>query len=62
MSDLVAAPLIGAFQQRYSKVRVHCLVTERYIDYIADGIDLSIRGGQWKIARYSFSSVLPRAK
>ena len=46
MSDLAVVPLISAFQQRYPKVTVHCLVTERYIDYIADGIDLSIRGGQ----------------
>ncbi|CAN7619999.1 LysR substrate-binding domain-containing protein [Variovorax sp. LjRoot290] len=46
MSDLAVVPLVSAFQQRYPKVTVHCLVTERYIDYIADGIDLSIRGGQ----------------
>lgn len=46
MSDLAAVPLVSAFQQRYPNVTVHCLVTERYIDYIADGIDLSIRGGQ----------------
>jgi DNA-binding transcriptional LysR family regulator len=43
MSDLVIVPLVSAFQERYPKVTVHCLVTERYIDYIADGIDLSIR-------------------
>jgi DNA-binding transcriptional LysR family regulator len=43
MSDLVFLPLVSAFQQRYPKVTVHCLVTERYIDYIADGVDLSIR-------------------
>src|SRR5437899_3642108 len=42
MSDLAVVPLVGAFQERYPKVTVHCLVTERYIDYIADGIDLSI--------------------
>src|SRR6266851_2192372 len=46
MSDLVIVPLVKAFQERYPKVIVHCLVTERYIDYIADGIDLSIRAGQ----------------
>jgi DNA-binding transcriptional LysR family regulator len=46
MSDLAIVPLVNAFQQRYPKVIVHCLVTERYIDYIADAIDLSIRVGQ----------------
>src|SRR5438552_2126883 len=45
MSDLAIVPLVAAFQERYPKVTVHCLVTERYIDYIADGIDLSIRVG-----------------
>lgn len=43
MSDLVIVPLVSAFQLRHPKVAVHCLVTERYIDYIADGIDLSFR-------------------
>ena len=46
MSDLSIVPLVSAFQERYPKVTVHCLVTERYIDYIADGIDFSIRVGQ----------------
>src|SRR5438093_12236369 len=46
MSDLAIVPLVSAFQERYRKVTVHCLVTERYIDYIADGIDLSFRVGQ----------------
>ncbi len=46
MSDLAIVPLVAAFQERYPKVTVHCLVTERYIDYIADGIDLSFRVGQ----------------
>lgn len=43
MSDLAIVPLVSDFQDRYPKVTVHCLVTERYIDYIADGIDISIR-------------------
>ncbi|HSI49099.1 MAG TPA: LysR family transcriptional regulator [Ideonella sp.] len=43
MSDLAIVPLVSAFQERYPKATVHCLVTERYIDYIADGIDLSLR-------------------
>jgi DNA-binding transcriptional LysR family regulator len=46
MSDLVAVPLLTAFQARYPNVVVHCLVTERYVDHIADGIDLSLRVGE----------------
>src|SRR5207244_1613481 len=49
MSDLAIVPLLGAFQERYPKVTVHCLVTERYIDYIADGIDLSFRVGRPRV-------------
>jgi DNA-binding transcriptional LysR family regulator len=45
MSELVIVPLITAFQKLHPKVVVHCLVTERYIDHIADGIDLSLRVG-----------------
>jgi len=45
MSELVVIPLLTAFQALYPKVVVHCLVTERYIDHIGDGIDLSLRVG-----------------
>ena len=45
MSDLVVLPLVQAFQARHPKVVVHCLVTERFIDHIGDGIDLSLRVG-----------------
>lgn len=43
MSDLAIVPLVSAFQECHPKVTVHCLVTARYIDYIADGIDISLR-------------------
>lgn len=45
MSDLIIVPLFTAFQKAYPNVVVHCLVTERYIDHIADGVDLSLRVG-----------------
>src|SRR5947208_6030026 len=45
MADLAIVPLVSAFQERYPKVTVHCLVTERYLDYIADGIAISFRVG-----------------
>jgi DNA-binding transcriptional LysR family regulator len=45
MSDLVMLPMLAAFQTLHPNVVVHCLVTERHIDHIADGIDLSLRVG-----------------
>src|SRR3989475_3077906 len=55
MSDLVILPLLAAFQTLYPKVVVHCLVTERYVDHISDGVDLSLRVGQ----RHDSSLVAP---
>ena len=46
MSDLVVLPLAAAFQARHPKVSVHCLVTERHVEHIADGVDLSLRVGE----------------
>ena len=45
MSDVVVLPLVKAFQKRHPKVVVHCLVTERFVDHIGDGIDISLRVG-----------------
>ena len=45
MSDVIVVPLVGAFQALHPLASVHCLVTERFIDHIADGIDLSLRVG-----------------
>ena len=45
MSDLLILPMLAAFQALHPKVVVHCLVTERFVDHIADGIDLSLRVG-----------------
>jgi DNA-binding transcriptional LysR family regulator len=45
MSDLVIVPLLAAFRKDYPKVVVHCLVTERDVDHIADGVDVSLRVG-----------------
>src|SRR5881628_485447 len=51
LSDIVIVPLVNAFQTLHPKVVVHCLVTERHVDHIADGIDLSLRGGDHKEPR-----------
>lgn len=43
ISDSLLAPLIGAFQASYPNVRVQVLITERIVDQIAEGVDLSFR-------------------
>ena len=45
ISDTVLAPLVTAFQASYPMVHIHILVTERFVDHIAEGIDLSFRVG-----------------
>jgi DNA-binding transcriptional LysR family regulator len=42
------APLVGAFQAAYPNVRVHIFVTDRFVDHIAEGIDLVFRLGALK--------------
>lgn len=57
MSDIVVMPLVTAFQTLHPKVIVHCLVTERFIDHIGDGIDLSLRVGDLKDSSLVASTV-----
>src|SRR5882724_11991035 len=45
ISDTLLAPLVGAFQVSYPEVRVQIFVTDRYVDHIAEGIDLVFRIG-----------------
>jgi DNA-binding transcriptional LysR family regulator len=45
ISDTLLAPLLGAFQASHPNVRVQVLVTDRYVDLIAEGIDLVFRFG-----------------
>jgi DNA-binding transcriptional LysR family regulator len=44
-SDSLVAPLLGAFQGSYPNVRVQVLITNQFVDHIADGIDLAFRVG-----------------
>lgn len=46
LSDVIITPLVCAFQTAYPKTIVKILVTERYVDLIADGIDLAFRVGK----------------
>ncbi len=48
ISDVIVVPLIEAFQAQYPNAIVNCLVTDRHINHIEDGIDLSLRVGDLK--------------
>jgi DNA-binding transcriptional LysR family regulator len=45
ISDALLEPLVRAFQASYPDVRIQIFVTDRYIDHIAEGIDLVFRIG-----------------
>jgi DNA-binding transcriptional LysR family regulator len=45
LSDTLVAPLLRVFQGSYPKVRLQILVTNRFVDPIAEGIDLAFRLG-----------------
>jgi DNA-binding transcriptional LysR family regulator len=46
ISDSLLAPLVGAFQASYPNVRVQIFITERIVDQIAEGVDLSFKVGE----------------
>ena len=48
ISDTLLTPLVTAFQSSYPNVRVQILVTERFVDHIAEGVDLAFRLGALK--------------
>jgi DNA-binding transcriptional LysR family regulator len=50
LSESLLTPLLSAFRASYPRVRVQALITERYIDHIADGVDLAFRVGMLKDA------------
>ena len=45
ISDSLLAPLVHAFQISYPAVRVQIFVTERIVDQVAEGVDLTFRVG-----------------
>jgi DNA-binding transcriptional LysR family regulator len=45
ISDTMLEPLVRAFQASYPDVRIKIFVTDRYVDHIAEGIDLVFRIG-----------------
>jgi DNA-binding transcriptional LysR family regulator len=50
ISDSLIAPLVGAFQAAHPNVRVQVYVSERFVDHIAEGVDLTFRVGAIKDA------------
>ena len=48
VSDTLLSPLVAAFQAAYPGVRVQILVTDRFVDHIAEGVDLVFRRGPFK--------------
>lgn len=48
IADSLLAPILTAFQASYPRVRVHVLVTDRFVDHIAEGVDLVFRVGALK--------------
>jgi len=45
ISDTLLAPLVTAFQASYPNVRIQILVTDRFVDHIAEGVDMVFRLG-----------------
>jgi DNA-binding transcriptional LysR family regulator len=48
ISDTLLTPLVTAFQASYPNVRIQILVTDRFVDHIAEGVDLVFRLGDLK--------------
>jgi DNA-binding transcriptional LysR family regulator len=46
LSDIIVVPMIEIFRELYPQVIIHCLVTDRHVEHIADGVDLSLRVGE----------------
>ena len=48
ISDSLLTPIVSAFQTSYPNVRVRVLVTERAVDHVTEGIDISLWLGSMK--------------
>ena len=51
LSDNLLLPLIDDFISIYPKVSVKCMVTERYVDHISEGMDVAFRVGKLSDSR-----------
>lgn len=48
IADSLLAPLLSAFQSTYPLVSARVMVTQRYVEHIAEGVDLALRVGELK--------------
>lgn len=48
IGDHILAGLLSAMRQRYPKIRIELVLLDRYVDLIAEGIDVAIRTGALK--------------
>lgn len=48
ISETIVIPIIRDFRRLYPLVNIECLVADKYINFIDDGIDLSLRVGELK--------------
>jgi DNA-binding transcriptional LysR family regulator len=45
ISESILAPVICAFQTRYPEVRIQVFVTERFVDFVSEGVDVAFDVG-----------------
>lgn len=45
ISESIIVPVIRAFQEQYPDVTINILITDRFVDHIAEGVDLVFRVG-----------------
>ncbi|MDX1506854.1 MAG: LysR family transcriptional regulator [Woeseiaceae bacterium] len=48
IADSLLAQILSAFQATYPLVSIQVLVTQRFVDHIAEGVDLALRVGELK--------------
>ncbi|HSG22840.1 MAG TPA: LysR family transcriptional regulator [Azonexus sp.] len=48
IGDRILADIINQLRRNYPKVRVEMMLTDRYVDLVAEGVDVAIRTGQLK--------------
>jgi DNA-binding transcriptional LysR family regulator len=58
ISDTLLAPLMNAFQSEYPNVRVRILVTDPFVDHIAEGVDVVFRLGLLKDSSLAARTIL----
>jgi DNA-binding transcriptional LysR family regulator len=46
ISDTLLAPILISFQQTYPAVRVQIFITDRIVDHVSEGVDLTFRVGE----------------